>query len=121
MPRIKNFLLRKESTNMLSPLPKTAHEFMTWSWAQVEPYFKELESRPLTPQDAPEWLADWTQLSDLINETHSRLNVATSVDTTDKEAVDESVLAGVELRHRFENLRPVALHSHRDRRSDAMP
>lgn len=86
MPRIKNFLLRKESTNMLSPLPKTAHEFMTWSWAQVEPYFKELESRPLTPQGAPEWLADWTQLSDLINETHSRLNVATSVDTTDKEA-----------------------------------
>ncbi len=73
---------------MLSGLPKTAREFMNWSWSQIGPYFKELEARPLSTQKVTEWLADWTQLNDLVSETHSRLNVATSVDTTDKEAED---------------------------------
>jgi len=71
---------------MFDSLPRTVTPFMTWSWSQIAPYFEELEKRPLTPKTISPWLADWTYLSRLLQERFARLNVATTVDTTDAAA-----------------------------------
>jgi len=71
---------------MLSPLPKTALEFMSWPWAQIEPYYQELVDRPIDVGSVSAWLADWSRLSRLFYETHERLYVATTLDTADLEA-----------------------------------
>lgn len=85
---------------MLS-LPNTYHDFSTWPWSQIEPYFAELETRPLSSSKIGEWLSDWTQLNDLIQETHQRFNVAANQDTTDKNAEER-------LQHFIEDISPRA-------------
>ena len=72
---------------MLDTLPNTTLEFMNWSWAQIEPYYAELAARPLTVDTVDTWLLDWTQLVRLLSETSNRLEIATTVNTEDKEAV----------------------------------
>lgn len=71
---------------MFASLPKTAQEFMTWTWGQIEPYFQDLLARPLTRETIEGWLADWTLLMQLFSEAGSRQSIATTVDTTDKAA-----------------------------------
>jgi oligoendopeptidase F len=73
--------------NSMSPaLPKTAIEFMKWDWAQIEPHFEALNSRALTAETVSGWLADWSRLGELLFETFSRLQVATTQDTSDQAA-----------------------------------
>jgi len=69
---------------MFAELPNTINDFQTWDWAKIEPYFKALEARDLTEANVIEWLNDWAKLNFLIGETHSRLYVGTTVDTTDE-------------------------------------
>lgn len=71
---------------MFDTLPKTVREFMDWSWAQIEPYFQDLEVRPLDADMVNDWLADWTHISAFLNESYSRLYVATTVNTADETA-----------------------------------
>jgi oligoendopeptidase F len=71
---------------MFDSLPKTASEFMAWSWAQIEPYYGDLSVRVLTSKTVAGWLADWTHLLNLLGETRARLYVATTCDTTDQAA-----------------------------------
>lgn len=59
---------------------------MALNWDEIAPFYEELANRPLNAESLNEWLADWTRLSELGEETFSRLAVAMSVDTTDKEA-----------------------------------
>ncbi len=73
---------------MFDRLPTLTQEFMDWSWAQIEPYYQDLESRPLAQFNLPGWLADWTRLNDLITEWYARLNVALTIDTSDRLAED---------------------------------
>ena len=54
---------------MISPYPKTAQEFKSLSWAQIEPYYQELADRPIDASNVSAWLADWTYLSRLVYET----------------------------------------------------
>lgn len=72
---------------MLS-LPSNIQEFSSWSWSQIEPFFNELGASTISATTVNAWLADWTQLNDLLDEKHTRLYIATSVDTTDKVAED---------------------------------
>jgi oligoendopeptidase F len=65
-------------------LPQSADTFT--SWAQAEPFVQNLLARPLDPSTLETWLADWTRLGRLVQETHQRLYVATTVDTDDQEA-----------------------------------
>lgn len=67
-------------------LPKDAHEFMTWDWAQIEPCFQVLADQTLTPENVQPWLTEWSRLSELLSETYQRLFVAITVDTTDQES-----------------------------------
>ncbi len=71
---------------MLKNLPTTPEALIAWTWAGIEPHYKDLDSRPLTAEDVVEWLTDWTRLGEKIEEMYSRLSVATSIDTADKEA-----------------------------------
>ncbi len=73
---------------MFETLPKTAQEFRTWKWSQIEPYFKDLENRELTEETVGQWLADWTVLAQLFSEAFARQSIAMTVDTADK-AVSE--------------------------------
>ncbi len=59
---------------------------MDWAWSRVEPYYQNLESRPLDITSVDAWLRDWTRLGDLLIETHARLRAAVDLDTSDVQA-----------------------------------
>ena len=61
-------------------------EFMRWDWAQIEPHYQALAAQPIAKTNVESWLKDWTRLSKLLRETHQRLWVASTVDTTDEQA-----------------------------------
>lgn len=69
---------------MFTSLPKATIEIDDWNWDQIQVYFDDLLARDLTEQNVAGWLADWSQLSKLINEISNRLYVAITCDTTDK-------------------------------------
>lgn len=71
---------------MLKTLPSTPEALITWTWPEIEPHYQDLETRPLAEANVGEWLADWTRLGEKLDEMYSRLAVATSVNTADKEA-----------------------------------
>jgi oligoendopeptidase F len=71
---------------MLKNLPSTPEALIAWTWPEIEPHYQDLESRTLTQANIEEWLTDWTRLGEKLEELYSRLSVATSVNTADKEA-----------------------------------
>ena len=71
---------------MNSSLPDNAILFLDWSWSQIEPYFKSLSGQSLDENTISDWLADWSELSKLLDEVYWRLYDATAVDTADQEA-----------------------------------
>ena len=71
---------------MFSSLPKTAVDFKNWTWSQIDPYFADLIKRSLTEANLNDWLADWSQLGKLLDESFWRLYVDNTIDTTDQEA-----------------------------------
>src|SRR5512139_3135077 len=71
---------------MFETLPGSAIPCLEWTWEQIEPYYQDLLARPLGGEYIERWLADWTQLGDLIGEVYARLSVTVTVDTTDPEA-----------------------------------
>ena len=50
------------------PLPQSADAFT--SWAQAEPFIQDLLARTITPATLDVWLADWTRLARLVQETY---------------------------------------------------
>ena len=73
---------------MLKSLPTTPEALIAWTWPEIEPYYQELASRPITAADVKTWLADWSSIGERIEELYARLSVGTSVNTADK-AADE--------------------------------
>ena len=71
---------------MLQNLPSTPNTLIQWNWPEIEPYYKDLESRSLTKASAEEWLTDWTHLGEKLEEMSNRLLLANSINTADKEA-----------------------------------
>jgi oligoendopeptidase F len=71
---------------MFASLPPSALDFMDWPWARIEPYFQDLLSRQVNQANVEAWLSDWTRLANLLSERFTRLEIATTVDTTDEEA-----------------------------------
>jgi oligoendopeptidase F len=59
---------------------------LNWSWSQIEPYYTDLAARALSANNVAQWLADWTRINELVEEMYARLNVATTVNTADKES-----------------------------------
>jgi oligoendopeptidase F len=71
---------------MFDTLPKNALEVIDWTWEQYQPYVDDLISRGLTADHIHPYLADWTRLVEVIYEAHTRLYLATSMDTRDDAA-----------------------------------
>jgi oligoendopeptidase F len=71
---------------MFKNLPDTSESLIAWTWPEMAPYYQELESRSIDGANVNAWLADWSSISERIEELNSRLSVATSVNTADKDA-----------------------------------
>jgi oligoendopeptidase F len=78
---------RKEAlVTRFDTLPASAQEFNAWPWPQIAPYYDGLLARPLSADTVAAWLADWTRLSALLDETNTRYTIATTVNTADQAA-----------------------------------
>lgn len=73
---------------MFERLPRTALDLLDWPWSRIEPYFRDLEDRPLSAETVEQWLLDWSRLEDLITEGARRLYIATTRDTSDRTLSD---------------------------------
>lgn len=73
-------------TRLFTTLPTSAQAMVDWPWEKLEPYFAELQQRPLRADNVHDWLTDWTHLAELLSEVYARLYVATTVDTNDEQA-----------------------------------
>ena len=71
---------------MFETLPDSATDFMVWTWADIEPYFADLQARKLDEQTVESWLSDWTKLAELMQERYARLSLANTQDTRDEAA-----------------------------------
>lgn len=71
---------------MFNGLPLNVEVLMKWSWPQFKPYYVDLASRKINAKSIREWLADWSSLDDCVSEKYSRLHVATTRNTKDKQA-----------------------------------
>ena len=71
---------------MFAELTNDVKDFQTWGWDRIEPYFQELNARNLSEANVVQWLDDWRKLTNLIDESFTRLQVAITVDTTDEAA-----------------------------------
>lgn len=67
-------------------IPAIVSEALNWNWDRYAREFDGLARTGLDPSTIDGWLARWSRLSELIGEVHARLYVATTQDTTDKEA-----------------------------------
>ena len=68
------------------PFPPTIPEMLQMSWAEIEPLYQQLTRVRLTAANVEAWLANWSQLSEVVYEQNNRLAVAMTVNTADKEA-----------------------------------
>lgn len=72
--------------SLFDTLPKTAAEARDWTWEQYAPFGEDLLARDLGGENLDAFMRDWAALSNVISEVQSRASVATTLDTTDKEA-----------------------------------
>src|SRR5262245_22024730 len=67
-------------------LPESTLDFLTLTWTQLEPYYRDLESRPLNADTLNQWMADWGRLGKHLDESYWRRWVDTTLDTLVKAA-----------------------------------
>lgn len=71
---------------IFSTLPKDTAQTLGWPWDKFQPYVDDLTGRRVTEKTVSQWLADWTKLACLLQETYALLYIATTLDTADLEA-----------------------------------
>lgn len=69
---------------MFTPLPQTSEAFELLSWAEIMPWYRELAETTLAPDTLEPWLRQWSQLSALVDETSTRLEIDTTRNTADE-------------------------------------
>lgn len=67
-------------------LPRSAAGILDWPWSGFEPFYAALSARDITAANVAAFLADWTRVSELVDEIYNRLYVATTVNTVDDKA-----------------------------------
>lgn len=67
-------------------LPTDAKSILALTWSDYEPFYEELESRPLSNETIETWLEDWSRLAETADEQYTRLGIATNVNTADQAA-----------------------------------
>lgn len=71
---------------MFDTLPKSVEAVRDWTWAEIAPFYENLQNRDLNADTLDQFMRDWTALTDLLTEWRSRMNVATTQDISDKDA-----------------------------------
>lgn len=71
---------------MFDTLPTDPETLVQQRWADWEPYYRDLATRPLQADTLERWLGDWSRLQEAVEEAGTRLYIATTVDTTDEAA-----------------------------------
>jgi len=69
-------------------LPTDAASILVFTWKDYEPFYQELEARPLSSETIEAWLTDWSRIAETADEQDWRLYIATTVNTADQ-AADE--------------------------------
>ena len=71
-------------------LPESPQSIANAQWADLAPIYEALATVPLTPNDAPAWLAAWSRFEDMVDEAGTMAMIAYTSDTTDpaKEAAN---------------------------------
>ena len=62
-------------------LPASSSGFARATWADVEPFYAELATRPIGLDTVEAWLADWSRLEELLSEAAARAMIAYTVET----------------------------------------
>lgn len=78
-----------------STLPTSIDHIDARDWSAFDAYFRDLLERDVSPANQQAWLADWSQLSALLDESGSMIYIQKALDTTDKEK-EESFLAFIQ-------------------------
>ncbi len=76
----------------LSRLPQSIDQLDATTWETFAPFYESLLAVELTPETAPQWLRDWSELSRLLREAMSWISIEKSQDTTDS-AREQAYLA----------------------------
>lgn len=74
---------------MFGSIADDTEKILNLTWEEIEPYYRDLQTRTLSPQNVDEFLLDWTTVSETVDETYSRLNVAVTVNTQDSAAEEK--------------------------------
>lgn len=104
---------------LFSQFPTSVEQIEPTRWETFQPYFVELQERPLTPATIRQWLADWSRLQALFEEAGALIYIHKSQDTADKEkeqafldfinhVIPPAKVAEQNLKQRFLALDPVA-------------
>jgi oligoendopeptidase F len=67
----------------LQTLPTAAESILALTWSDYEPFYQELEARPLNHENIEAWLNDWSRVAETADEHYWRLAIATTVNTAD--------------------------------------
>ncbi len=70
---------------MFDHLPENAIPLIHWNWTQINPYYRDLQERPFNEETVAVFARDWTRMDELLEETYSRLHVATTLDTSNED------------------------------------
>src|SRR5690348_6547244 len=76
----------KEKIFMYTPLPQTSEAFASLSWPEIEPWYRELQETALSQETLQPWLAQWSRLSEVVDEVMAAKEIACMRDTADQEA-----------------------------------
>jgi oligoendopeptidase F len=69
---------------MYSLLPASSEALDQLDWPVIEPWYRELTATALSPATLLPWLAQWSRLSELADESATRLEIAWSQNTANR-------------------------------------
>lgn len=78
-------------------LPETPAAFKDATWADILPYYEDLEARPLDRNNVEAWLEAWSQLEALVSEASALAYFAYSCNTADADAEEAQLRFGTQI------------------------
>lgn len=73
---------------MYSVLPVTSEALAQLNWSAIEPWYRELVVADLSQSTLHSWLAQWSRLSELVEEVLVKQEIACTQNTADQERAD---------------------------------
>lgn len=70
---------------MFTQLPPTSEAFAQLSWSEIEPWYQELTATALSEETIQPWLAQWSRISELVDETMMKQEIACTQNTANEE------------------------------------